>query len=153
MKIHPHMGARALAIIAALAMLLTGCGAGRLDDARAALRTAHAVLEDTSVALAAAHRSARDRAVAQAPDEAAARAAVAEVHARYLPAWEAYDAARAAWIGAEASVRAAELAELAGRDPDPAVLSSTIQQLAAAYEAFRRAAMELAALPTPGGAR
>lgn len=129
--------------LGALLLVITGC-AGRLDRAVGAVNGAQAFLSAANDGIAAAHRSARDAAVTSAPDEAAARKAIATVHARFLVAWQAYEAARFAWIGAASSVRAAQAIDAAGGDYDPRDVSLALLELGAAYEAFRRAALALA---------
>jgi hypothetical protein len=116
-----------------------------------ALRTAQVALADSNAALAAYHRAAVDRAIDQAPDAEAARREVARINTALEPLWTAYDAARAAWIGTDATVRAVRLAELAGQEPDPAVLRDALLALVVAYERFRRAAISIGALAPPRG--
>lgn len=123
-------------------LLLTGC-AGRLDGAIGALNGSQAFLTIANDTLASAHRSTRDAAVTAAPDEPSARKALAAVHARYLVAWQAYESARFAWLGAAASVRAAQAIEAAGGDYEPRDVSLALLELGAAYEAFRRAAIAM----------
>jgi hypothetical protein len=126
-----------------LFLITTGC-ASRLDASIAAVNGAQAFLSHANDTLAASHRSTRDAAVAAAPDEPAARKALAEVHARFLRAWQAYDVARFAWLGSAASVRAAQAIEAAGGDHEPRSVSLALLELGAAYEAFRAAALALA---------
>jgi hypothetical protein len=130
-------------VMGALLIITTGC-ASRLDASIAAVNGAQAFLAHANDTLAASHRSARDTAVAAAPDEPAALRLLAEVHARYLRAWQAYDAARFAWLGSAASVRAAQAIEAAGGDHEPRAVSLALLELGAAYEAFRAAALALA---------
>jgi hypothetical protein len=126
-----------------LLLITTGC-AGRLDAAIGAVNGAQSFLTHANDALAASHRSARDNAAAAAADKPLALRLLAEVHARYLRAWQAYDAARFAWLGTAASVRAAQAIELAGGDHEPRAVSLALLELGAAYEAFRAAALALA---------
>jgi hypothetical protein len=137
---------RALAL-GALLLFISGC-AGRLDAAIGVVNGSRAFLAEANTALAAAHRSTRDAAVEAAPDEPAARKALAAVHGRFLIAWQAYEAARFAWLGAAASVRAAQAIEVAGGDYEPRDVSLALLELGAAYEAFRRAALSLR-VPAP----
>ncbi len=130
--------------IGALFLLLAGC-AGRLDAAVGAVNGSRAFLAESNATLASVHRSTRDAAVAAAPDEPPARRSLAEVHARFLVAWQAYESARFAWLGAAASVRAAQAIEVAGGNYEPRDVSLALLELGAAYEAFRRAAMSLRA--------
>jgi hypothetical protein len=130
-------------LFGALLIITTGC-ASRLDASVAAVNGAQAFLAHANDTLAGAHRSTRDAAVAAAPDEPAARKALVAVHARFLAAWRAYDAARFGWLGAAASVRAAQAIEAAGGDHEPRSVSLALLELGAAYEAFRAAALALA---------
>lgn len=132
---------RALAL-GALLFLVAGC-AGRLDAAIGVVNGSREFLAVANDTLAAAHRSTRDTAVSEAPDEASARKALAEVHGRFFRAWQAYEAARFAWLGAASSVRAAQAIEVAGGDYEPRDVSLALLELGAAYEAFRRAAIAL----------
>lgn len=127
-----------------LLLIATGCAA-RLDAAIASVNGAQAFLSAANTTLAEAHRSARDAAVAAAPDEPAARKALATVHGRYLVGWQAYEAARFAWLGAASAVRAAQALDAAGGDYEPRDVSLALLELGAAYEAFRRAALTLRA--------
>lgn len=125
-----------------LFLVTTGC-AGRLDAAIGAVNGAQSFLVHANDTLAASHRFARDSAAATAPDKPIALRLLADVHARYLRAWQAYDAARFAWLGTAASVRAAQAIELAGGDYDPRAVQLALLELGAAYEAFRAAALAL----------
>lgn len=144
---------RALAILAAVALLLLGgCAAGVQDigqqdrraittaDAAHALVQAHDLLEDVGDALEAVHTAAAARARATAPDDAAKHRAIDEVQAKFKPAWDAYEAAQATYIAAAAVVRAGQLAELAGRAPDPTAIAEAVLALMAACDALSRAA-------------
>jgi hypothetical protein len=143
---------RALAILVALVALLSGCAAGVQDigqqdrraitaaDAAHALVAAHDLLEDVGDALEAVHTAAAARARATAPDDAAKHRAIDEVQAKFLPAWDAYEAAQATYIAAAAVVRAAQLAELAGRAPDPTAIAGAVLALIGACDALSRAA-------------
>jgi hypothetical protein len=143
---------RVLAILGALVALLSGCAAGVQEigqqdrraitavDAAHALVQAHDLLEDVGDALEAVHAAAAARARATAPDDAAKHRAIDEVHAKFLPAWDAYEAAQAVYIAAAAVVRAGQLAELAGRAPDPTAIAEAVLALMAACDALSRAA-------------
>lgn len=136
-----HRTFRALTL-GALFLFITGC-AGRLDAAIGVVNGSREFLAVANDTLAAAHRSARDAAVAEAPDKSIALRVLAEVHGRFLRAWQTYEAARFAWLGAASSVRAAQAIEVAGGDYEPRDVSLALLELGAAYEAFRRAALAL----------
>jgi hypothetical protein len=150
---------KALAVLlAALALLLSGCAGplqdvGQQDrrpitvaDAASALVAAHDLLEDVGDALEAVHTAAAARARAAAPDDEAKHRAIDEVHAKFKPAWDAYEGAQAVYIAAAAVVRAAQLAELAGRAPDPTAVAAAVLALMSACDALARAA-EAVGLP------
>ncbi|WP_437591513.1 hypothetical protein [Sorangium sp. So ce1000] len=157
------MTTRAIAILAAVALLLLGgCAAGVQDvgqqDLRAAaaepseaLTRASVLLEEVHAALDALHRDAAERARLEAPDEEAAHKAIDAVHARFLPAWDAYDRARALYLAAAAIVYAAGLAELAGRAPDTGRIATAVVALMSACDALSRAAVAVG-VPAPGKA-
>lgn len=130
---------------ALLLLIATGCASMRLRDAIDTVNGAQIFLAAANATLSDAHRSARDAAVAAAPDEPAARKALATVHGRYLVGWQAYEAARFAWLGAASAVRAAQALDAAGGDYEPRDVGLALLELGAAYEAFRRAALTLRA--------
>lgn len=153
---------RAIAALVAVALLLLGgCGAGVQDvgqpDLRAAvepieaLARASAQLEQVHTALGAVHRAAAERARLEAPDEEAAHKAIDAVHARFLPAWDAYERAQAAYLAAAAIIYAAGLAELAGRQPDTGRIAAAVVAMLAACDALSRAAVAVG-VPAPGRA-
>ncbi|MGK3995076.1 hypothetical protein [Sorangium sp. So ce1024] len=152
---------RALAILAAVALaLLSGCGAAVEQPAQQPVDPIGVVAEevarvgrflDTSHAvLSAVHRDAAERARAAAPDDEAKHAAIDAVHARMRPAWDAYERALAAYIALSATVRAAELTALAGRQPDAAQIAAAIIAMALACEALSSAAAAVG-VPAIGG--
>jgi hypothetical protein len=133
---------RALAL-GALLLIVSGC-AGRLDAAIGVVNGSREFLAAANDGIAVAQRAARDAAIAAAPDAETARRDVAAAHARALVVWTAYERARYVWIGAAASIRAAQAIDAAGGDYEPRDVSLALLELGAAYEAFRRAALSLA---------
>jgi hypothetical protein len=121
------------AALLVLAVLALGCGSAQ-DVAIRSLNASAAVLTQENAGLAELHRGARDRAIAEADTPAEARTAVALVHSRFRPAWEAYTAARASWLAAAAGVQAAALAAAAGAGNPGAALAA----VAEVAEALRR---------------
>jgi hypothetical protein len=154
---------RALAIFfAAFLSLIPGCAAGVQDvgqqdlraiaaEPTAALIEASALLEEVHSTLDAIHRDAAQRARVEAPDEATAHRAIDAVHAGLLPAWNAYDRARTFYLAAATAVRAAELAKLAGRAPDPGRIAAAVISLIDACDELARAAQAVG-VPVQAGA-
>lgn len=143
MKVNSHMGARALAILAALAMLLTGCGAQQrpvssVDAAMPVLIEAAGILEDVHAALAAAQKEAIERAVRAETTTEAKHAAIDRVDAAWRPIWDVYARARDAYVTLAALARAAALAEKAGQQPSPGRVAVATGALVLAVEELTR---------------
>lgn len=152
---------RALAILAAVALaLLSGCGAAVQQPAQQPVDPIGVVaeevarvgrfLETSHAVLSAVHRDAAERARAAAPDDAAKHAAIDAVHAQMLPLWDAYERARTVYLALGATLRAAELAEVAGRQPDAERIAAAIIAMALACEALSSAAAAVG-VPAIGG--
>lgn len=143
MKVNSHMGTRALSILAALAMLLTGCGAQQrpassVDAAMPVLIEAAGILKDVHAALDAAQKEAIERAVRAETTTEAKHAAIDRVAAAWRPIWDAYARARDAYVILAALARAAALAERAGRQPDAARVAVATGALVLAVEELTR---------------
>ena len=139
---------RALAMLAAVALLLlSGCASSArhaetadaftaiddaLDAAAVAITEGHRVLK-------AMHVAERERIEANAPDAETGHRQIAELHARYLPAWDAYEAIKAAYFVAKATAETARAAVGAGRRPNALVLGQAVVRLAIASEDLWRA--------------
>jgi len=142
MKMHP-LGTRALSILAALAMLLTGCGAQQrpvssVDAAMPVLIEAAGILEDVHAALAAAQKEAIERAVRAETTTEAKHAAIDRVDAAWRPIWDVYARARDAYVTLAALARAAALAEKAGQQPSPGRVAVATGALVLAVEELTR---------------
>ena len=139
---------RTLALLAALALaLLAGCASSApqaqnadafadIDDALAA--AAKAIAEGHRV-LAASMDAERAVIEATAPDAATGHRQIAELHARYLPRWDAYEAFVATYAVAKATAETARAAVAAGRKPNALLLGQAVVRLAIAGEDLWRA--------------
>ncbi|XXX79190.1 hypothetical protein WMF30_10490 [Sorangium sp. So ce134] len=152
---------RALAVLVAIALaLLSGCGAAVQEPAQQpvaplvvaadGLEKAGRFLDEAHAVLSAVHRDAAERARAAAPDDAAKHRAIDAVQARLQPVWDAYERARTVYLALGATVRAAELAAVAGRQPDPERIAAAIIALVVACEALSGAASAVG-VPAIGG--
>lgn len=139
---------RALALLAALALLLlSGCAASQpqaqtadafadIDDALAA---AAAAITAGHQVLAASMDAERARIEATAPDAETGHRQIAALHARYLPAWDAYEALTASYPFCRAVAETARAAVAAGRKPNALLLGQAVVRLAIASEDLWRA--------------
>jgi len=130
-----------------LAAACAGCAGNQsqLDAAVQVLNSTQVLLVEANATIAVLHRRARDAAVDAAASADAARKALPAVHKRFAPAWRAYERARALWLAAAASTRAAMAAEAAQQRPDVARVLASLAALSAACVALEDAARALAA--------
>ncbi|WP_437310020.1 hypothetical protein [Sorangium sp. So ce388] len=149
---------RALILFAALALLaLAGCAgsqpqaqtADAFADADEAIAAAAVAIAEGHKMLAALHDAERARIEATAPDAETGHRQIAELHARYLPAWDAYDALKAGYVLARVTIETARAAVAAGRKPNGLVIGQAIVRLAVAAEDLWRAIEALAERPAP----
>lgn len=117
-----------------LALLCVGCSAP-LADATRAVNAAGDFLEGAHAPLKETHQRAEIRCVERETTRDAAEACVAHVRERYVPAWDAYDAAREGWLLAAAVVREAELIGAL----EPGVWLPALARLGAAVGQLRQA--------------
>lgn len=121
---------RLLALALSLLVLVAGCA--RPGDAAVLSANAAGVAGEVAHrSLAAAYR-AEQRACLGRPEEAAC---IDDVRTRYLPAWEAYDAFRAAWY----ALADLALVMQAGADVEPALVAKAVRDLDAARAALLKA--------------
>jgi hypothetical protein len=139
---------KALVLLAVFALaLLSGCAgsqsqaqtADAFADVDDALDAAAVAITEGHRVLKAMHDAERERIEATAPDAATGHRQIAELHARYLPAWDAYDAIKAAYFVAKATAETARAAVAAGRRPNALVLGQAVVRLAIASEDLWRA--------------
>ncbi len=143
-----------LLLAAMLVILASGCDSraltGAVADATAKLDpldNAVRGINASQIALAAQHealtigqttaeRIAVESAVASGGSEADARANVAKVRPAFVKAWDAYAAAREAWMKAHAAATAAVALRAAGKSPDVAHVLAAVAALAVAWDAI-----------------
>lgn len=119
------------------AMLIAAGCTRPLSVAVHVANTAAVGLKATHGGIAAASRSAQRaaaRRVVGERDDPSVRAEqvdrATEAGRRYRPAWNAYDAARAAWIAVADGIRMAQQVEAAGGEPDVQLVAALLVVLA-----------------------
>jgi hypothetical protein len=125
-------------LVALLVVLAAGC-AGPLDASVRTVNAAQPVLAGAHEALRETHERAAKRAVDVARTEAQARCLAERVHASFDPAWDAYAAARLAWLSAHAAVIAAQATEAARAAPDFARVYAAVARSASAWTKLQEA--------------
>lgn len=121
-------------LLVLLLVALTGCSSV-LGDATRAVNAAGDFIEGAHAPLKDQHQRTELRCVETAQERSEAEACIEGVRDRYVPAWDAYDAAREAWLLAAAVIREAELL----RQDVPANLVPALARLAGAVGRFREA--------------
>ena len=137
----------ALIVAVGIVLLFAGCG-GRLGAAVTAINAASVTLSAERESLAASHRRARDLAVEHAGSEPEARVDVSAVHARYRPAWDAYEVARSAYMQAYLAAQEAVTSAETGKPETPGRLEGSLVALSVALAAFEVSARALGASTT-----
>lgn len=135
-----------LAAIGVGMLLLATAAVGASAGCAASLDGVVVALDGTQQALTASQdvilerlAAARKQAVDASPDKASAQKAVAAVEAKFAPAWEAYKAARLAWLEASRLTVAAQNASAANKSAAKAAAQKASDDAAKAVDAMAAA--------------